>query len=403
MLACEALSALDLNALSDKRAHREKYLNEKFGLKTTQSEVKGTCVNALRSFEPGEILLSTEPYAFVVNSDIAVSHCHNCLQNKKELRSCSGCKIARSHFFCDNVVPWFTFCRRYCGVECQKKSWSRWHRWECAVQGMIERELADLPFALADQARLIVRVLLCRGGDSKDQSKESYQVNFDDVSSMCEGPAAGGGDEAADRGLAQRVGRILARARSARPAPSDDEVVGLLRRFRANNFSVWDELILPLGQGVVPLGALLNHSCRPNAVLHYAPCSLRQTVRALRKIGAGEEVCHAYLDVAATTPKRRGALQAGYGFTCMCEECVAGPARDARLGDVDAALAHPAWLAATAAAAAAAEAEELRRAWQLMAGLHARWSFETPGLLGMVALASRRLQVTVVLATSKNN
>mmetsp|Transcript_40333 Transcript_40333/g.108218 ORF Transcript_40333/g.108218 Transcript_40333/m.108218 type:complete len:195 (-) Transcript_40333:33-617(-) len=183
MLACEALSALDLNALSDKRAHREKYLNEKFGLKTTQSEVKGTCVNALRSFEPGEILLSTEPYAFVVNSDIAVSHCHNCLQNKKELRSCSGCKIAR-----------------YCGVECQKKSWSRWHRWECAVQGMIERELADLPFALADQARLIVRVLLCRGGDSKDQSKESYQVNFDDVSSMCEGPAAGGGDEAADRG-----------------------------------------------------------------------------------------------------------------------------------------------------------------------------------------------------------
>ena len=35
--------------------------------------------------------------------------------------------------------------------------------------------------------------------------------------------------------------------------------------------SIWDELILPLGLGVYPLGALLNHSCEPNCVLYYAP------------------------------------------------------------------------------------------------------------------------------------
>lgn len=105
------------------------------------------------------------------------------------------------------------------------------------------------------------------------------------------------------------------------------------------------------------LSAMLNHSCEPNVAysVRWAPgapaagaadeidaAAIDQpssplappalpppqlqlvpeiTFTALRPIAAGEELCHAYTDVAAGVADRRARLAAGYGFTCACAKC----------------------------------------------------------------------------------
>ena len=48
--------------------------------------------------------------------------------------------------------------------------------------------------------------------------------------------------------------------------PGVQEVALLLARFSCNNHSICDEELRPIGAGLYPLGALLNHSCRPNCM-----------------------------------------------------------------------------------------------------------------------------------------
>jgi hypothetical protein len=47
-------------------------------------------------------------------------------------------------------------------------------------------------------------------------------------------------------------------------APDVKAIAALLARFGCNNHTVCDEELRPIGVGLYPLGALVNHSCRPN-------------------------------------------------------------------------------------------------------------------------------------------
>lgn len=47
------------------------------------------------------------------------------------------------------------------------------------------------------------------------------------------------------------------------------ELQTMLSRFESNNFSICDDLLLELGVGCYPLGAMVNHSCDPNCAVTY--------------------------------------------------------------------------------------------------------------------------------------
>lgn len=67
----------------------------------------------------GEDILVCRPYVFCVSSNEAEMRCHHCFQppsaNATLLR-CSRCKYSL-----------------YCSEQCQRKSWSLWHKQECAA------------------------------------------------------------------------------------------------------------------------------------------------------------------------------------------------------------------------------------------------------------------------------
>jgi SET and MYND domain-containing protein len=46
--------------------------------------------------------------------------------------------------------------------------------------------------------------------------------------------------------------------------PDVKHIAQLLARFACNNHTICDEELRPIGVGLYPLGALINHSCRPN-------------------------------------------------------------------------------------------------------------------------------------------
>ena len=61
-----------------------------------------------------------------------------------------------------------------------------------------------------------------------------------------------------------------------------------------------------------PVGAMLNHSCAPNAFQSFA--GKRIVFRAIQPLAAGQEATISYVELAATRAERRAALLEGYCF-----------------------------------------------------------------------------------------
>ncbi|RLN72323.1 hypothetical protein BBJ28_00022128 [Nothophytophthora sp. Chile5] len=89
---------------------------------------------------------------------------------------------------------------------------------------------------------------------------------------------------------------------------SIEELQRMLSRFRANNFSICDELLLELGAGCFPLGAMVNHSCAPTCAVTSVP-SCRPSVSSR------------LLDIALPRRERQQRLQHKYHFDCSCSRC----------------------------------------------------------------------------------
>lgn len=84
-------------------------------------------------------------------------------------------------------------------------------------------------------------------------------------------------------------------------------------------------------QDYLAVGALMgrvNHSCTPNAVVHFDSRALALELRALRNVGAGEELRISYCNAGAPLAIRRAGLEL-YRFVCNCHSCASGQAGDA--------------------------------------------------------------------------
>jgi SET domain-containing protein len=77
------------------------------------------------------------------------------------------------------------------------------------------------------------------------------------------------------------------------------------------------------GTALYSLVCMMNHSCRPGCEATYPEDgrgAVVARVTALRDLGAGEELCMAYVLEADPLEERREQLR-HYGFECTCEKC----------------------------------------------------------------------------------
>ena len=73
-----------------------------------------------------------------------------------------------------------------------------------------------------------------------------------------------------------------------------------------------DHIWCSAGVGLFPLGALINHSCAPNAMQTFKQQQV--TFTALQPISPGTEVTISYIELAATRAERRQQLLDQYYF-----------------------------------------------------------------------------------------
>ncbi|KAH8728793.1 hypothetical protein GQ44DRAFT_769209 [Phaeosphaeriaceae sp. PMI808] len=72
-----------------------------------------------------------------------------------------------------------------------------------------------------------------------------------------------------------------------------------------------------------PSVARINHACRPNAHARFVPRTMLMEIKALRDIGAGEEISISYGKVDLMFDERQKLYKEGWSFECSCEKCVA--------------------------------------------------------------------------------
>lgn len=319
-----------------------------------------------REIDAGEVVLASTAAALLPLSGER-GCCDFCVIGTG-VAQCSACKFAR-----------------YCDKAHAMGSWKAEHRFECKKITALQRAH---PAAASDIVLLSRLWRATRAVSEEDEAttRAVYRHTFADVlrlhrtadetriagCRMAAAAAAAGGWLEGGAALSQAAlfsskGPEFASGGSERLPES--VATAILSAFECNNFLVVDDLFHGRAAGVFPAGALLNHSCAPNATLTYmsetqycasiaatgvhgsalpagaspaaagagagagSPGSsagssslssdgrLVQVVRALRRISAGEEVCHSFVEIAMPRDRRREQLRATYGFDCTCELC----------------------------------------------------------------------------------
>jgi len=75
----------------------------------------------------------------------------------------------------------------------------------------------------------------------------------------------------------------------------------------------------PIGIGLYPIAALVNHSCVPNCVAIFSGSELR--IRAIRPIKPGDEITISYTEIGDSTQERQKELLNHFYFKCNCVKC----------------------------------------------------------------------------------
>ncbi|KAF9966945.1 hypothetical protein BGZ70_000687 [Mortierella alpina] len=313
---------------------------ERHGLELVSDAHKHRKVVAQRVLKKGSTVITSRslcnPVIFPTHRS---QHCETCFRTKisktrpnataLELERCSVCKK-----------------RYYCSRECFTVAWKGWHRWICA-----DKEREDLDYEMLKMVVMSIERL--RNGTYKDEAEDEQQQR--DGSSLSASASASstpgnekgeslaltayvfstlmGHEAVSDPGMLANYTEIATRIReqlqqskfafksesSRGEPPSVTELVQYLCRFHCNNFSIHDAELFTMAEGTFPIGALFNHSCRPNAIVMYE--GKIQVVRALENIAMGQEVCTSYVDNGVQRQERRQLLKEKYYFDCHCPRC----------------------------------------------------------------------------------
>ena len=88
-------------------------------------------------------------------------------------------------------------------------------------------------------------------------------------------------------------------------------------------------------QGLFVTLSRVNHSCKPNCLVHWDQGAGKEVLLAVQKVAPGEELVISYLpDDDWPRKRRREYLARKFGFDCQCQLCAESNANDERLTEI---------------------------------------------------------------------
>eukprot|EP01052_Picozoa_sp_SAG31_P012303 SAG31_NODE_717_length_12611_cov_25.933104_4_plen_672_part_00 len=297
---------------------------------STTQDRRGRFVVASTHIAAGTVIMADPAVAWTVQPAAAATHCHYCLQPTLPAAAvpCSGCAIKS---YCSGR------CRRADALvhkvtECGKPFSKNGPPPTVKLAHRLATSLASGRFS--QQLKHDVAALLTH------QEQRTMEAN-------CSGSTAE--DLAWCAALADGDESTRNMAHSTMPSSvTSAELVEQLWRIQVNGVGISTVLAAGhllggatgaleavqqqrIGLGCFPNVALLNHSCRPNAVLRFKLCAPAPAppappvaeLVAIAGIAEGEEVTISYGPVAGwmDASARMQALQEQYFFRCHCAEC----------------------------------------------------------------------------------
>lgn len=250
-----------------------------------------------RNVKPGDVLITSLPFSFVLKSTLLGCCCSFCLEKCSSLMRCSGCHLLR-----------------FCSAKCHKHAWKQFHRLEC-------RKLLRLSDrVIPDSALLLARIInkLNHGGDQEyEWVTETRRRSFKDLMSHYSDLKSSG-----DRlQHVQSLEVVLRSLVDPVSIPNTAELMGIYGRMCINCFNMLDAEMSPVGVAVYLAPSVVDHSCWPNAVATFSGRSLQ--IRAIEQIDnfCWSKVRISYIDMLADRQSRRDELSLGYFFLCNCSRC----------------------------------------------------------------------------------
>lgn len=205
----------------------------------------------------------------------------------------------------------------YCDATCQKKDWNSAHKHdECKIYEKYFSEHTDV---LPTLDRLLLKLNL-RFAFGKGDCAEDIKI-YDGTTRHLLDLEDHAGEIQADNKKMKHYERVKERLVKAGFEYRDEcELFFLFAKICINSFSILDNSLNEVGNGLFVKGSVFDHSCQPNAAPVFD--GIKLTVRALKPILEGQKVLINYLDLKLNNKTRRGKLHNQYYFECDCRRCV---------------------------------------------------------------------------------
>lgn len=304
-----------------KNAPEASYIQDKDAktLKLEQIPGRGQGVFAGQSLSVTDSICSLNyPTMMAIDSDLVQTTCYHCLVVTAthlplpsyghafiDLKTCNGCHFAR-----------------FCGRDCQLKSWHAYHKHECKIFKKLKNN--QLPAIL----RAVLRVVLLQDRDklpSEEWARITSLVSHEEI--------------LAGRGRSNLTDMAEGIKHLAESSMSVETIQRLIFIMKSNATELPTPVQGGIGVMLEPLVAKFNHSCEPNLSIHRPQHTMtsgwmdskqlseddRKTfarVIPLRDIKEGEELLNIYVAPTSGVKARKAKLMEDYFFECTCPKCV---------------------------------------------------------------------------------
>jgi SET and MYND domain-containing protein len=280
-----------------------------YPLEVRKTKVKGRCFLSNRDINEGELILQSNPYAFVPDSSNINSVCTFCLKpNISEPLKCDSCA---------NVS--------YCTLSCKSNDFLI-HKLECEFwdsflsQGLSSLSSCSDLFYTLDYIRLLIRCICRKKIESENPHHFSDGFLFENLRDLHLGKFGK---------LRQKEFRIVADILSEFAKTLGiheftlDDFFDFVCKEECNSFGIYTyekKGRIPLGLGLYFNAVFFNHSCIPNVV--HSTKGPVEYFYALRSIKKGEELTISYISLKENTVCRMEKLREYFLFSCDCARCI---------------------------------------------------------------------------------